>query len=372
MSEIEDPLIGLFSEIEEESGKKQKILSELNNKKLDIEIYRTEQKYKQMTDAKDLQEDVSNLDFELNDPEYIDGLIKSNTQYLNAVRTKSMTFLNSDFRGVVPYMPNQLVIVGARTGRGKSTTCANLIYQAIMKSKKTLTLSNEEKAPDVFNRVTSLIKGVAYTEHDRLTDEQVTELNEYIKILGQRMLVIDDDQTKKVGGMGIIEMVQGYINKAIESKQYDAIIIDYYQKINQSADNPMLGVYEVQAKFADYIGDVLKHPDCPAIVLMAQLKPDDKEGRPIEERIEGRKAIAKPATCILEAAPDYDRRCTTFTVHKSRWSENNGKGVDVGYMRGKYVKYDLEFKEYVEKAKMEETKQRALRNIKPKNTLKGD
>lgn len=372
MSEAHDPMDAFLDNVDKEIQEQQDKIANLNDKKLELEVYRTDQKYKQMEEAKNLQEEVSNLDFDLNDPDYVSNIIESNTRYLNAVRTKSMTFLNPDFKGVVPYMPNNLVIVGARTGRGKSTTCANLIYQAIMKGKRTLTLSNEEKANDVFNRVTSLIKGVAYTEHDKLTDEQVTELNEYIKMLSQRMMVIDDDTTKKVGGMGLLEMVRGYIDKAVEKKVYDVIIIDYYQKINQSADNPYLDMYQVQAKFADYLGDILKHPDCPAIVLMVQLKPDDKDGKPIEERIEGRKAIAKPATCILEAKPDYKRRCTEFIVHKSRWSENNGKSVPVGYMRGKYVKYDQEFQEYVERANSEEAQRRALRTVSPKNDMNGD
>lgn len=360
-SDMED----LFDEVQKEAEKKSQIIKELNDKKLEVEAFRTDKQYKKMQEALDLQKFVQNIDVSLNNSDDLDRVIESNTQYLNSVKHKSMTFLNESFHGVVPYMPNNLILVGARTGRGKSTTCANLSYQALMRGKKVLNISNEEKANDVYNRVTSLVKGEAYTDHANFSEEKVAEFNKYIKVLGQKMNVIDDEKVGKVGGASILEVVVSYIDAAVQAGVYDLILIDYYQKINISVENPNLSGYEVQAKFADYLGDILKHPNCPAIVLMAQLKPNKDEDDPIEERIEGRKIITKAPSCILEASPDYARRATKFKVHKSRWSEHNGAEIDVGFLRGKYVKYDRTFMQYVEQIKIEESQRKMLANVKP-------
>jgi len=376
MSQIDDiandPLLDLFDAVQQEQEVKKQVITELNDKKLEIEVHRTEQQYKKMKDALELKADLSDINIELNNQELVEHLVKVNTQYLNTVKTKAMAFLTDSFAGVVPYMPNNLILVGARTGRGKSTTCANLTYRALMQGKKVLNISNEEKAIDVYNRVTSLIDDEAYIDHANFSQEKIKHLNDRIRQLSQRLLVVDDDYVGKTGGASILEVLQGYITKAVETKTYDIILIDYYQKINISSENSALSQYEVQAKFADWIGDILKHPDCPAIVVMAQLKPDDKDGKPIEDRMEGRKLITKPATCILEAAPDYNRRCTRFIVHKTRWSENNGAEIDVGYVRGKYVKYDKEFQQYVEKVKLEQANRKMMALVKPRNDANGD
>lgn len=365
----DDPIADLLENIEKEAEDKRAKVNELNDKKLEVELHRVKNQHSKMKEAMALKEEIENINIDLNNRDYVKKLQKENQDYLYNVKEKCMRFLNADFDGAVPYMPNNMILVGARTGRGKSTTCANLAYQALMSGKKVLNISNEERANDVYNRITALIREEAYTDHATWTKERIDTYTEYIEKLSQRMLVIDDGYIGKTGGASYLEVVIGLINKAVESEDFDVILIDYYQKINQSSENPQLGIYEVQNKFADYMGDILKDSRCPAIVVMAQLKPDDKEGKPMEERVEGRKSIMKPATGILEAAPDYNRHCTKFTIHKTRWSEFNDKEIDVGYVKGKYVKYDSSFKEYVEKLKLEKQQKQLLSNVKPANTL---
>lgn len=364
-------LANVFKDHEAKEREKKAIVEEINDKSLEIRKFEVENKYKKVSQAKNVRERFEKLNFNFQDKDRLANIIKSNTRYLENARKRSMQFLTADFKEVVPYQPGQLILVGARTGKGKSTTSANLAYRALNQGKKVLVLSNEEKAGDVYNRVTSLIKNKPYTLHSDMTEEDIKMYNEYIGILGQRMSVVDDDAVGDVGGMSIFEVVRNILVDAVSKKKCDVIIIDYYQKIDQSVDQPDLDVYKVQHKFASFIGDLIKDPDCPPIVLMCQLKPDDKDGKPFEERIEGRKIIVKPVTCMLEARPVYDAWKTEFLVHKTRFSEHNGKVISVGFLKGKYVPYTPEFIQFVEQEKMriQQKKMDAQRlsSVKPTN-----
>jgi HrpA-like RNA helicase len=67
------------------------------------------------------------------------------------LQKKSMVFMNDRFRLVVPYFQKNLILIGADTGDGKSTTVANAIYSTITKINpatgkygRVMVLSNEE------------------------------------------------------------------------------------------------------------------------------------------------------------------------------------------------------------------------------------
>lgn len=364
-------LANIFKEAEAAEKNSKALIEEINKKSLEVKEFEVNRKYKQVQEAKSIQEKFNNLNINFKDPERIKKIIENNTRYLENARTKSMEFLNPDFDEVVPYQPGQLILVGARTGKGKTTTVANLAHRTVLQGLRGLVLSNEEKAADVYNRVTAIIKEKAYTNHRSISPEEAAMYNDFIQKLDHRLTVIDDDAVGTISGMSTLEVIKGYVNKAIEEGSFDVIMIDYYQKINTSAENPSLDMYQVQHKFADYLGDVIKNPAAPPIVLFVQLKPDDKDGIPFEERIEGRKIIVKPATCMLEAKPNYDQRCTDFICHKSRFSESNGKIIKVGFLKGKFVRYSAEWEDYVMKEKQREhlkkLEKAKLSQVKPSN-----
>ena len=108
----------------------------------------------------------------------ISELVASNDEYMQAAKN-AMMFINEEFGKLVPYFRKNVILIGGDTGDGKSTTVANIIFQTISrvnpatgKAGKVLVLSNEEAPEDFYNRVTSIMKGWAYTNHDQFTDEQ--------------------------------------------------------------------------------------------------------------------------------------------------------------------------------------------------------
>lgn len=368
-SELEQSAGDFLADIAQKDQEIKKRINDLKDKELDIKEHHTNIKYKQMQIQKEMQRRARNADFNFDIKEYVDQTVERNTQYLDSAREESMTFINDSFNNVVQFTPNSVTLVGGRTGKGKTTTTANIAYRCLLQGKRVLVLSNEEVRANVFNRVTSLFLNKSYTDHKNLSTEDRDVLNDYIRKLSKRMMVIDDDHTQSTGGMSVLETMCGYLDAATDGNMFDVIIVDYVQKINMSSEIPTAGTWEVQERFHYHVENVSKKKKCPAIALMAQMKPDTKEGLAYEDRFEGRKTITKPATCVLEARPNYDRESTEFIVHKTRWSEKNGTVVEVGFLKGKYVEYTEDFAKKIARKKEDEAISKQMALVKPKKDL---
>ncbi len=105
----------------------------------------------------------------------IDQLRKSNAEYIAAAQ-KPMKFICNAFAGSVPFFRKNCIVIGAPTGQGKTTLLANACMSVMMqknpqtgKKGRVLVISNEEASEDVFNRITALIKGFSYTNHNEFT-----------------------------------------------------------------------------------------------------------------------------------------------------------------------------------------------------------
>jgi hypothetical protein len=281
-----------------------------------------------------------------------------NTQYMMGARCR-MTFINKSFNDVVPFFSKNLILVGGKTGEGKSTAVANIIREMISelhpvtkKKRRILVLTNEEKCEDVYNRVTCLIKGWKYTNHDRFTDNQVETFNKYIQLLstGGMLTVIDDNYYGTTGTTTTLEGICQVFDNLIEKKEhYDAVLIDYYQNVTESRRNPMMNEYEVQAALARRL-DRYKNAYPAPIVVLAQVAPPDAErSTPFKVRIEGRKLILNVSTCAIEMIRNVENSTTEWIIHKSRFNEGVGESVLTGYRDGRYVEYTPEFIEGVNK-----------------------
>ena len=164
--------IAEVAEFEELKRNVQKKKTILDNKRTDAQMQRLEQNEKDLEIAK-----ITN--FGGMDDEQRKAVKLANSSYINAART-SMSFINNTFKGVIPFFQKNLILIGGKTGEGKSTTVANIAFATMRqvnpatgKTRRVLVISNEEKTEDVFNRITCLIKGWAYTNHDKFTDQQI-------------------------------------------------------------------------------------------------------------------------------------------------------------------------------------------------------
>lgn len=287
--------------------------------------------------------------------EYIEKIQSENSSYFLQARN-SPIFLDDQFRGVIPFFTNNVILIGAPTGTGKSTITANIALQTVKQGKKILVITNEEITKDVYNRVICLIKNWSYHDHSSITPEQVGTFNELTPVLMQKMTVIDDHYGGGIGMTTTIEGMTTIFQKIIEEGNlYDVVVIDYYQNVESSKKSVELDIYKVQQKFCkllDKYKSILKGP----VVVLAQVR-DNDEKTPFKIRIEGKKDISNVATMSLELVADRENRVTTFTVRKARFPDTANNSYKLGFEKGRYVKYSNEFRLQVEmkKAKFEGT-----------------
>lgn len=356
MSELKDKVLEDM-EKEIELDKKEAVVKE---NRINSQFERIEQNKKEL-------EIIQNSKFGDLSEEEINDIVLDNDEYFAGARTP-MIFINRDFKKVVPFFRKNLILIGGKTGEGKSTTVANIVYQTVRqinpitgKRRRVMVITNEEKRADVYNRITCLHKGLAYTNHDEYSKEQSEEFSKMIRVWARNgVTVVDDTHGGSTGMTTTIEGIETIFSNMIrDGEWYDVIIIDYYQNIKASKKDIMLDEYKVQAKLAAML-DKYKNLYPAPIVIMAQVVPN-KEGEdtPFEYRIKGRKVITDPATMIIELRAEREHRRTEWKVWKSRFTASVGQAFHTGFDKGHYVVYDNDFmrkvlidKENAQKAKV--------------------
>ena len=278
---------------------------------------------------------------------------KDNDDYMEAAKM-AMTFIIPEFNNIVPFFRKNFILIGARTGEGKSTAVANITFTTLANGKRALVITNEEKSEDFYNRITSLSRGWHYTNHNKFTDQQKEVFRNMIPILarGGRLTVIDNNHGGSHSVTTSIEGIAAIFENLMKNKiYYDVIIIDYYQNIIHSLKYPNLSENDVQARLSRMM-DKYKNEYPAPIVMMAQINAPDKDDKiPFQHRIKGRKIIMDPSTFAVEMIRNTDELYTKWVVHKSRFTESIGKDMKTGYDRGRFVKYDTAFAEKVQKMK---------------------
>ena len=339
-----------FNDLKKEVGKKKVLIDDKLSTAQLARIKRDEQDV----------EILKNANFGAQTVETIDAIIKDNTEYIEAAMNRLSFIMDDDpsnkyvgFNEMVPFFRKNLLLLGAKTGDGKSTAVANIAYHLLGqispitgKTARVLVLTNEERKEDVYNRITCLKKGWKYTNHDKLSPEQIKTFNKFIPILssGGRLTVIDNNHEGAHGATTSIEGIESIFENLMANKEfYDCVIIDYYQNITTSKRDFRIGEYEVQARLARLL-DTYKNIYPAPIVLMAQVSQQTDDDTPFQYRIKGRKIIMDSSTFAAELVVDRQSRKTTFVIHKSRFTEAVGESIEVGFKDGRFVPYTPEFK----------------------------
>lgn len=343
-----------MSDVKDDFMKNLSSEADVDRKEKEIKVNRVNVQYDRLVENKEKYEAIKGSTFGVISDERANELIKENEEYMNAA-SKPLTFINQEFKGVVPFFTKNLILVGAKTGEGKSTCVANAVFSVIKQINpatgrpgRCLVITNEENINDFYNRLTCLAMGWHYVDHDLFTEEQKNTFNKFIKIWRHKVTIVDDQHvTNGVAISGATTTVEGietiFENLLRDGEFYDAIFLDYYQGVNESTKDPSLNEYQVQRKLTHVLEKYRKIYPAP-IVVMAQIQPPDADRlTPFQVRIQGTKLICTRATMILEMIAHRKDLMTEWMIHKGRYAKSAGESMQSGYKNGMFVPYDAAF-----------------------------
>ena len=320
---------------------------QLFEKEFELRKQRVEIQHQELQKRQKQQQAFSILPIGQNIESRAKARAKENSEYIKLARN-SAVFLGMDiFKDKVALFPRNIILIGAETGTGKSTTVGNFTYSYVKQAKRVLIITNEEYPTDILNRIVFLLNGWAYTNHDEITDAQLQECERMYPILMKRIEIIDDKFNGIGGTTTTLEGIKSICSTLVSQlndgiSKYDAILIDYVQNIKNSLEAPNLVQWQVLDKLGSFLDNWKASYPSP-ILLFSQLKSAGPDKADFKDRIEKFRAIMNHTTTTIEVKADRENLRTEWIFRKNRFKGAVGISVFTGYSKGKYVEYNQEF-----------------------------
>jgi predicted ATP-dependent serine protease len=307
--------------------------------------------------ANALEQDKSNIDVSFEEIDSFGDMDSMRNMFQNIANYNKMlneriTFINKDLTKAIPFTRENLYLMCAYSGNGKSTAAANISYPLWKEGKKTLVISNEEPEQDIVYRIACLELGYNFNDYKKgqmpLANQKecvklFPEITKYVKIIDVNAK--EGISTKLEGIKNILEVVN--------NKDYSCVMIDYYQLIRKSIANPSASPYEVLNDLRIFFGQYIKRANIP-IVIFAQLHSLGKRNnKDLDSRIKMGPEIYETATVVLEMIPNFEDKTSDFLIVKDRFGLA-GNRLTFAFDRGRYIPMDPEA---IAKRQQEEVKE---------------
>ena len=148
---------------------------DLQEKKILVDSYKYDYELAKINKNEEDLKRVQEANVGILDETKIAKIQEDNRNYLNNLND-SFVFLDPNLSKLVTAWNGNLILLGAKTGGGKSSFTANLILSTILqknpntnKNRRVLVISNEEAALSVYNRLTCLKEDWDYSEQKEFT-----------------------------------------------------------------------------------------------------------------------------------------------------------------------------------------------------------
>jgi hypothetical protein len=268
------------------------------------------------------------------------GVDERREQYLQARRVRAQIkesrtpFISPSF---LPnfWLSQGLIVVGAESGKAKSTTCSNVLHGFLSTSdhKTAIVISNEEATDAVYERTACIALQKDYTQffQGKLSAREEKEITDFVlKYIIPRVEVIDDGTFD----MSYLEDVQSVLDTAAIAR-VGLVLIDYLQIITQSRNKPDLESFQISKMLGLYLKEYGKTNGVP-VVCFVQLNPESS-GPTMAVRIQNDKTFFNHGFACIEIKPDFETLTTEFIVHKDRFFGHSGKKIVCDFKGGRYV-----------------------------------
>jgi replicative DNA helicase len=307
-------------------------MSKLSNKQMDIILKHagigTTEQLKEMEASVDEMRDFGNAD-ELR-------AIISDIARHNRMLKERLTLVNDSLTRAIPLVRENLYLFAAYTGSGKSSCAANISYPLWKQGKKVLIISNEETQKDVVSRIACLEAGVSFQGVIRCEISKMEELSyvAHIPSIKQHVIVIPADDPRTTCIEGVKNILE-----AAKNEDFSAIIIDYFQLIKRSEQQPNKEPYRVMMEFKDYLNAYIKTSNAP-VVMFAQLWSLSKrpaKDTELDSRLKECASIQDGASVVVEIVPNFKESTTDFLICKDRFFGRKGDRITCQYSKGRYL-----------------------------------
>lgn len=250
-----------------------------------------------------------------------------------AIRANRVPFISKAFLPGL-WLSQGLALVGAKSGRAKSTTASNVLAGFLrgVPDRTAIIVSNEEATDAIYERTACILLELNYVELSKgnfsLKEEAAVE-DCITQFIIPRVEVVEDGKFN----MSYIEDVQSVLETAANDK-VGLVIVDYLQCITQSRNEPTLESFQISKKLGLYFKDYGKQHGVP-VVCFAQLS-DGASGADFAGRVQNDKTFFNHAFLAIEIEPDFETLTTKFKVHKDRFFGHTGKEVVMDFKGGRY------------------------------------
>lgn len=230
-----------------------------------------------------------------------------------------------------------LIIVGGKTGQGKSTTLANIMAGFVQNrppEDKAIIITNEESTEAVYSRIACVLLKTSFKSfyNDRLPKVEADKIKSVATSLIGRVVV---EEGNGQFDMTCLEDVKDALVYAAEGG-YKIATIDYFQTVTWSREFPQMSAVEVSKSLGFFFKDYGRKAPIP-VIAFAQLRPSsDKTPEDFSARIQNDRTIANHAFINVEVIPDFEKKTTTFKIWKDRHGFSQGKEYEFYFNGGKY------------------------------------
>ena len=269
----------------------------------------------------------------------------------NKMLSQKITFVNDSLTMAIPFTRENLYLICAYTGSGKSTIAANISFPLFKQGKKVLVISNEESKQDVLFRVACLELGYNFNDYKKgiMDVSTQSEIAKRFPDIAKCVKVLDVNYKD-----GLTTKMEGVKNAllTVKNADYSCVMIDYYQLIQYSVADPSRGRYDVLNDLRIWMGQYIKGSNIP-IVVFAQLHSIGKrQNKDLDSRIKECPSVQEPATVVIEVVPNFEEQTSEFIIHKDRFGFA-GLRIKCGFDKGRYVNFTDEFKRGVLEKKLD-------------------
>lgn len=231
------------------------------------------------------------------------------------------------------YLSQGLTLVGAMSGRGKSTAAANLLAGFInhRPDGTALVISNEEATDSIVHRTACVLLKKPYMRFHSgsMFKREQDEVRECARSLLSRLIIVNDPQWNTACLEDVKTILEGSAAQGVA-----LVIIDYHQTVNQSRDFPDMEAYKVLKQFGVFMREYGRRAPVP-VVDFVQLSPKSDSAE-FQSRVQNDKTIYNDAFNVIEIAPNLETKLTDFIIHKQRFGASQGVKVALTFNAGRY------------------------------------